>query len=561
MRIIIVGGVAAGMSAAARARRHDESAEIIVLERGPEVSFANCGLPYFVGGEIEDAESLLLHTPDSLKAALNLDVRTHHEVIGIDAHAKEVTVHSPEGTIALAYDALVLAPGAAAIRPPLDGLDSPRVRTLRTVSDAVALRSMVESGAKRAVVLGGGYIGIEAAESLHAAGLEVHVVELAPHIIPPLERELAALVRSELERLGIRLHEGVAAERLSHSEDQDVVHLADGTSIETDLVVLSVGVRPDTAFAEAAGIATLRGGILVDPHGRTSLTGIWAAGDATISTDAVTGALRAIPLAGPANRAGRLIADDIFGLTDARRVPTAVGTAIVRVGELAVAMTGANRATLEAAGIPFHTLHLHPNQHAGYFPGAAPVHLVVHIGTDEGRILGAQAVGTEGVDKRIDVIATAIRAEFTAPDLIDLDLSYSPPFGQAKDAVNLIGMVAENVLGSRLRLWYAEDLATVAAEALILDVRSRAEFASGHIPGALNIPHTELRDRLDEVTDAATGRPVRVLCAAGVRSNIAHRVLVNNGFDSASLSGGIQTLRAWYDTTIEQILTTEGVLA
>lgn len=561
MRIVIVGGVAAGMSAAARARRHDESAEIIVLERGPEVSFANCGLPYYVGGEIEDAESLLLHTPESLRAALNLDVRTHHEVTGIDAIAKEVTVHSPEGIETLGYDALILAPGATAIRPPIDGLDSPRVHTLRTVAEAVALRSMIDSGARRAVVLGGGYIGVEAAEALAAAGLAVHLVELAPHIIPPLERELAALVRAELERLGIHLHEGVAAERISADETADVVHLADGPAITTDLVVLSVGVRPDTAFVEAAGIATQRGGILVDAHGRTSLPGIWAAGDATMSTDAITGSIRAIPLAGPANRAGRLIADDIFGITDARRVPSAVGTAIVRVGELAVAMTGANRAILDAAGMEFTTLHLHPNQHAGYFPGAAPVHLVVHIGTQDGRILGAQAVGTEGVDKRIDVLATAIRAEFTAADLIDLDLSYSPPYGQAKDAINLVGMVAENVLGGRLRLWYAEELASVAAEALILDVRSAAEFATGHIPGAVNIPHTELRDRIDEVADAASGRPVRVLCAAGVRSNIAHRILVGNGFDSASLSGGIQTLRAWYDTEIEHVLTPEGVLA
>ncbi|WP_137843926.1 FAD-dependent oxidoreductase [Microbacterium sp. 2FI] len=561
MRIVIVGGVAAGMSAAARARRHDESAEIIVLERGTEVSFANCGLPYHLSGEIADAASLLLHTPDTLRASLGIDVRTEHEVTAVDTFARTVTALTADGADTLDYDALVLAPGAAAVRPPLPGLDSPRVHTLRTVGDAVALRELVTAGARRAVVLGAGFIGIEAAESLRHAGLDVDVVELAPHVLPPLERELAALVRAELAGLGIRLHEGVAATRVEHSPDDDRVTLGDGTVLPADLIVLSVGVRPDTAFVEAAGIATLRGSILVDAHGRTSAPGVWAAGDATLSTDAVTGAMRAVPLAGPANRAGRLVADDIFGVTGARRVPAAIGTAIVRVGSLAAAMTGANRATLDAAGIEYRTLHLHPNQHAGYFPGAAPVHLVVHIGARDGRILGAQAVGTEGVDKRIDVLATAIRAGLTAPDLIDLDLSYAPPYGQAKDAVNLIGMVAENVLGDRLRLWQAADLDAVTAEALVLDVRSRVEFDSGHIPGSLNIPHTELRGRLDEVAAAAAGRPVRVLCAAGVRSNIAHRVLAGNGFDSASLSGGIQTLRAWHDADIDRTLTKEGAFA
>jgi NADPH-dependent 2,4-dienoyl-CoA reductase/sulfur reductase-like enzyme/rhodanese-related sulfurtransferase len=561
MKIVIVGGVAAGMSAAARARRHDETAQIVVLERGPEVSFANCGLPYHVGGEIADADALLLHTPESLRAALNLDVRVGHEVTAIDAQAKNVSVRSAGGDSTIDYDALILAPGAAALRPPLPGLDSPRVHTLRTVGDAVQLRGLVDAGARRAVVLGAGFIGLEAAEALVEAGLSVDVVELAPHILPPLEPEMASLVRAELVRLGVRLHEGVAAERVVTGTSDDDVVLASGVILPADLIVLSVGVRPDTAFAESAGIATLRGAILVDDRGRTSLPAIWAAGDATVSTDAVTGAQRPVALAGPANRAGRLVADDIFGVAGARAIPAAVGTAIVRVGELTAAMTGANRASLDAAGIEYTTLHLHPNQHAGYFPGAAPVHLVVHIATGDGRLLGAQAVGREGADKRIDVLATAIRAGLTAPELIDLDLAYSPPYGQAKDAVNLIGMVAENVLEGRLRLWYADDLDQVSAEALVLDVRSRAEFATGHVPGSLNIPHTELRDRLDEVTAAAYGRPVRVLCAAGVRSNIAHRILVGNGFESASLSGGMQTLRAWHDADIDRILATQGVLA
>ncbi|GAA5197153.1 FAD-dependent oxidoreductase [Microbacterium jejuense] len=560
MRIVIVGGVAAGMSAAARARRHDETAEIIVLERGDEVSFANCGLPYHVSGEIADASSLLVHTTASLRAAMNLDVRTRHEVIAVDATARTVTVQAPDGLDTLSYDALVLAPGAAAVRPPIEGIDSARVHTLRTVADAVALRARVTAGDRRAVVLGAGFIGLEAAEALRHAGLEVDLVERAGHVLPPLERELATLVRDELVRLGIRVHDDVAATRIASDDASDTVRLGDGTALAADLIVLSVGVSPDTRFAQAAGIHTLRGAIVVDDRGRTSAPGVWAAGDATAHAAAVTGAVVPVALAGPANRAGRLVADDIFGIDDARPVPASYGTAIVRVGRLTAGLTGANRAALEAAGIAYRTLHLHPNQHAGYFPGAEPMHLVVHLG-DDGRLLGAQAVGADGVDKRIDVLATAMRAGLTAPDLIDLDLSYAPPYGQAKDAVNLVGMVAENVLAGRLTLWHAADLAEVRAEALVLDVRSAAEFAGGHIPGALNIPHTQLRDRLDEVRDAADGRPVRVLCAAGVRSNIAHRILANNGFDSASLSGGIQTLRHWYGAEIDRVLTPEGVFA
>ncbi|MDZ8173297.1 FAD-dependent oxidoreductase [Microbacterium xanthum] len=561
MRIIVVGGVAAGMSAAARARRLDESAEIIVLERGSEVSFANCGLPYHLSGEIAEAEDLLLHTPASLRAALDLDVRLRHGVIGIDPDAKTVTATTPDGAVEIPYDALILTPGAAALHPPLPGLDSARVRTLRTVGDAVALREQVTAGARRAVVLGAGFIGVEAAEALRAAGLSVDVVELAPHALPPLERELATLVHDELGALGITVHAGVAAESIESDDAADHVRLADGTVLDADIVVLSVGVRPDTAFAADAGIETLREAMIVDDRGRTSVADVWAAGDATVSIDAVTGVARPVALAGPANRAGRLIADDILGGdTTARRIPAALGTAIVRVGSLTVAMTGANRRSLDDAQIPYETIHLHPNQHAGYFPGAAPVHLLAHIDPADGRILGAQAAGVEGIDKRIDVIATAMRGDLRAPDLIDLDLSYSPPYGSAKDAVNMLGMVAENVVTGRLRLWHAAD-AVDGSDALILDVRTRAEFATGHLPGALNIPHTDLRERIDDVRDAADGRPVRVLCAAGVRSHIAHRVLVAHGFDSTSLSGGTRTLRQWFGDAVDDVLVTEGVLA
>ena len=560
-KIVIVGGVAGGMSCAARARRLDETAEVIVLEKGEHVSFANCGLPYFVGGEIADEQSLLVQTPASLRAALALDVRTGSEVVSLDTETKTVTVRTGDRESELSYDALVLSPGATALRPPIPGLDSPRVRTLRTVDDAVALRGDVLAGARRAVVLGAGFIGVEAAEALAHRGLEVTLVDLAPHPLPPLERELAWLVTEELRALGVDVRTGVAAERVDHDDDLDTVILADGTRLPADVVVLSVGVRPDTAAFGAAGIALERGAIVVDGHGRTSASGVWAVGDATVSVDAVTGIRRPVALAGPAARAGRLIADDILMPDDARPVPRPLGTAIVRVGGLTAALTGANRAALEDAGIDYRTLHLHPNQHAGYFPGASQVHLVVHVRVDDGLLLGAQAVGADGVDKRIDVLATAIRAGMRVDDLIDLDLAYSPPYGQAKDPVNLAGMAGQNVLTGVLSLWYPHELEWVRRNALLLDVRTRVEYAAGHVPGSLNIPHTELRERLDEVRDAADGRPVRVTCQSGVRSAIAHRVLTQAGFDSASLSGGMLTLRACLGDLHTDVLETGDVPA
>ncbi|MFP3712110.1 FAD-dependent oxidoreductase [Puerhibacterium sp. TATVAM-FAB25] len=558
MRIVVVGGVAGGMSAAARARRLDEAAEIVVLERGEHVSFANCGLPYHVGGEIAEADRLLVQTPRSLRASLALDVRTGHEVTAVDVDRRVLTVRTEAGESEVGYDALVLSPGARAVRPPVPGLDSPRVRTLRTVTDAVALRAGVEAGWRRAVVLGAGFIGVEAAEALALAGMDVTLVELGPHVLPPLEAELAHLATQELRRLGVAVRAGTAAEAIEHEADHDVVVLADGTRLAADVVVLSAGVRPDTEVFEAAGIACERGAIVVDEHGRTSAPGVWAVGDAVTQADAVTGVRRPVPLAGPANRAGRLVADDILRPELARPIPAPVGTAIVRVGDVTAAMTGANRAALDAAGVAYRTLHLHPNQHAGYFPGASQVHLVLHVGAEDGLLLGAQAVGADGVDKRIDVLATAMRARMAVTDLIDLDLAYSPPYGQAKDPVNLAGMVGANVLDGTLRLWYAQDLEKLGDSVLVLDARTREEFTADHRPGALNVPHTELRERLDEVREAAAGRPVRVLCASGVRSAIAHRVLAQAGFDSASLSGGMLTLRATLGDGADAALTTAG---
>ena len=553
MRVVVVGGVAGGMSAAARLRRRDEGAEIIVLERSKYVSFANCGLPYYVGGEIEDPARLLLHTPQTLKAALNLDVRINSEVTAIDPAARSVQVADTETGEAytLTYDHLILSPGGLASRPPIDGLDSPRVHTLRTVDDALALR---EASGTRAVVLGAGFIGIEAAEALAQRGFETHLLEYAEHVLPPLEVEMATLVTQELRALGVCVHAGVAAQSVTHGNDQDCVTLSDGTELSADVVVLSTGVRPDTAFAEAAGIETDRDYILVDEHGRTSVDGIYAVGDGTVGRDHD----RPVALAGPANRGGRLVADAIadaeHGEATARPIPKPQGTAIVRIGGLTAAMTGANRQALDASGAEYFTVHTHANQHAGYFPGAKPVHILMHVGTG-GQILGAQAVGTDGVDRRIDVIATAMRAGLKATDLIDLDLAYAPPYGQAKDPVNQIGMVAHNVLTGELVLT-GPDALTV--DMPVLDVRTVGEYVAGHMPNSLNIPHTQLRDRLDEVrswVDEKVGdQSFVVMCAAGVRSWIGYRIVRHAGFNVTMLSGGIQTLRAWLGDRAEAVL-------
>ena len=543
------------MSAAARLRRRDEGAEIIVLERSKYVSFANCGLPYYVGGEIEDPAKLLLHTPQTLKAALNLDVRINSEVTAIDpgAHSVQVTDTETGEAYTLTYDHLILSPGGFAARPPIDGLDSPRVHTLRTVDDALALR---EASGTRAVVLGAGFIGIEAAEALAHRGFETHLVEYAEHVLPPLEVEMATLVTQELRALGVRVHAGVAAQSIVHGDDRDSVTLTDGTELSADVIVLSAGVRPDTALAEVAGIETRGGYILVDDRGRTSADDVYAVGDATVGRYHD----RPVALAGPANRGGRLVADAIAdadtGEATARPIPRPQGTVIVRIGGLTAAMTGENRQALDAAGTRYFTVHTHANQHAGYFPGAQPVHILMHVGTD-GQILGAQAVGADGVDRRIDVIATAMRAGMKAPDLIDLDLAYAPPYGQAKDPVNQTGMVAHNVLTGELILAGPDAL---TEDMPVLDVRTMGEYAAGHMPNSLNIPHTQLRDRLDEVrawVDESVGeRPFVVMCAAGVRSWIGYRIVRAAGFNVTMLSGGIQTLRAWLGEKAEAVLVT-----
>ncbi|GIG41742.1 FAD-dependent oxidoreductase [Cellulomonas phragmiteti] len=553
-RLVIVGGVAGGMSAAARARRLDEDARIVVLEQSPYVSFANCGLPYHLSGEIAERSDLLLHTAESLRAALDLDVRTGHRVTAVDTAARTVTVATADGTYDEEYDALLLAPGAVAVRPPITGLDHPAVHALRTVPDVDALRGRVDtvlaaasaSGrVARAVVVGAGFIGLEAVEALVARGLEVELVELADHVLPPLDAELAPLLAQELRAHGVGLHLGTSVTAVTDGapEGTVTVTLSDARTLPADLVVVNVGVRPASDLARDAGLElSPRGAIRVDDDHRTSDPHVWAVGDAIEVRHAVTGDAGPVPLAGPANRQGRRAADSMLGHRTTPQAPVQ-GTAIVRVFGLTAAVTGASQAVLTRAGIEHEVVHVHPKHHAGYFPGAESVHLVASFAPD-GRLLGAQGVGRDGVDKRIDVLATALRAGMTADDLAELELAYAPPYGSAKDPVNMLGFVAQNALDGTMPQWQAADLDEVLATSLVLDVRSAAERAVAHLPASLHVPHTELRTRLDEVRDAAAGRPVSVHCASGVRSYLATRILRGAGIDARNLSGGWLTLEA-----------------
>lgn len=557
MRIVVVGGVGGGMSCAARLRRHMEDAEVIVVEKGPEVSVATCGLPYFVGGEISDESALTVQTPAKLKAWLNLDVHTNHEVIRIDAERRAVLVKNEDGEEWLDYDALVLSPGGDAVRPPISGIDRAEVRTLRSIDDARFLKNAVAAGAKRAVVIGAGFIGVEAAENLAQAGLDVDLVEGGSHILMPFDQEIVHPLRVELRRLGVALHEGVSVAAIHEADAGVEVELTDGAHIPADVVVLAAGVRANTELAASAGIECENGAFTVDQYGRTNVPGIWAIGDAVNSVHAVTGSPAPVQLAGPANRSGRLAADDIaatFGAAnEARPMPHPLATAIVRVGTLMAASTGANRVMLDDAGIDYRALHVMANNHVGYFPGAVQMFLVLYVDPN-GELLGAQGVGEDGIDRRIDVIATAMRGGLSVEDLMDLDLCYAPPFGAAKDAVNLLGMIGDNVINGFLELWYPWQLEEMQQKALILDVRTPAEAAEVHIEGALVIPHTQLRERMDEVREAAQGRFVAVHCRSGMRSYLSHRMLAAAGIPSASLSAGMLGLEAYLGDAAPEVL-------
>lgn len=547
MRLVVVGGVAGGLSFAARARRLDENAEIIVLEKGPYPSFSNCGLPYYVGGDIPVRESLLLNTTESLRAKLNLDVRVNHEVTSLNPEAKTVTVRTPGGeSETLNYDKLVLSPGARSARPPIPGLDSPRVHALRTVDDATQLAQLAGE-AKTAVVIGGGFIGLEAGEALAKRGLRTIVVEASKHVMPPLDEEIAHMTVGALQALGIEVLEGTCVESVTPGTDADTVLFSDGRQEEAGVIVLSAGVVANTEPFVAAGVAHENGYILIDEHGRTNLPDVFALGDAAAQRAGVAQSVRPVALAGPTNRAGRLIADYICDPEHARPLPAPILTSIFRLGQMTIAQTGASRAELEAAGVAFHTIHTHPTDHGTFLPGAQPMQLLMHFAAEDGRILGAQGIGGNGVDKRIDVIATALRAGMKAPDLIDLDLAYSPPYSSAKDPVNFLGYVAQNVMSGLVELFYPWDIPQITQEGgFLLDVRNLPEFHAGHLRAATCIPLGELRGRLEEVRAGAKGGTVYVCDDTGQNAWLASRILRATGFNAKVLSGGVNTAFAYH---------------
>ena len=533
-RIVIVGGVAGGMSAATRLRRLDESAEIVVFERGPFVSFANCGLPYHIGGEIDDRTKLIVQTPKRLREVFNLDIRANTEVLSIQPQAKTVTT----ATAVEPYDELILATGTTAVMPDVPGIGLPGHFTLRTIPDLDAILAWIQAkNAKTALVLGGGFIGLEAAEQLHRRGLKVTIVERNPQVLTPLDREMAAHVHAELTKHGVtvKLQNPVA------SFDETGATLQSGERIPADIVVIGVGVKPNTALAQAAGLAIgTSGGIFVDPRLQTSDPHIWAVGDAIEVTHIATLTPAVIPLAGPANRQGRIVADNIGGLNS--QYQGTMGTAIVRVFDVVAACTGANEARLKRDGINFEAIHLHPNSHAGYYPGAKSLALKILFAPENGRLLGAQAVGEDGVDKRIDVLATALYGGMTIDDLAELELAYAPPFGSAKDPINLAGMAAQNMLCGLVRVaqWH-EVPKLIESGAVVVDVREPAERDGGVIPGSVNIPLGELRGRLGELPK---DREILTHCASGQRSYNACRILMQHGFKCWNLTGSYKTWKA-----------------
>jgi NADPH-dependent 2,4-dienoyl-CoA reductase/sulfur reductase-like enzyme/rhodanese-related sulfurtransferase len=541
--IVIVGGVAAGMSAAARLRRLDEQASIVVLERDRYVSFANCGLPYHLGGDIPDREKLLVATPEHLRATLNLVVRTGHEVVAIDRDAKRVEVldRATGARYAEPYDKLLLAQGAEPIRPPAPGIEHPRIFTLRNIPDMDAVKAMTDGGARSAVVIGASYIGLEVAEALRKRGLAVDLVELQEQVIPLLDREMTGALRDHLVEQGVTLHLGTAAAAFHDDAGGVAVELRDGSRLRADLVVMAVGVRPASGLARQSGLAIgPRGGIAVDQHLRTSDADIYAAGDMIEVIDTVTGEPAVIALAGPANRQGRIVADHICGRDVA--YTSTQGTAVVRVFDMTAATTGASERTLRRTGRDFRKVYLHPNDHASYYPGASQMHMKLLFAPEDGRVLGAQIVGTLGVDKRIDVLATAIRAGMTVFDLERLELAYAPPYGSAKDAVNMAGFVAANLLRGDVQFWYAEEHPARAEGATVIDVRNPDEYVEGHLPGAVNIPLPELRARLPEALALAGRGPLLIYCMVGVRSYTAYRILRQSGVEQvATLAGGLRT--------------------
>lgn len=534
MKTLIIGGVAGGASAAARLRRLDEAADIIVLERGEYVSFANCGLPYYIGGVITNPNNLTLQTPESFRARFNIDVRVNSEAVKIDPESKTVTVKNlSSGEIyAENYDNLILSPGAEPIRPDIDGIYSEIVFTLRNIPDMLKIKEYIQKQKPRsAVVIGGGYIGVEMAENLKEAGLEVSVAELADHLIAPLDFDMAADVHRYIKLKGIGLYLNNSVKAI----DGHTVVLQNG-KVNADMVILSVGVLPETALAQECGIKTnRRGSIIVNRQMKTNVPNIYAVGDAAESEDFITKTPAFIPLAGPANKQGRIAADNIAGI--ASEYKGTQGSAVLKLFDMTVATTGLNEKSAKSAGINYDKTYIYSGSHAAYYPGANNMSIKALWDKKTLKILGAQIVGFDGVDKRMDVLAAAIRFGAKITDLTELELCYAPPFGSAKDPVNMLGFVAENIVSGKIKQVFWHDIETLPRDGSVtlLDVRTAMEVSRGKINGFLNIPLDSLRSRLNEIPKE---KPVYVHCHSGLRSYIACRILAGNGYDCFNLAGG-----------------------
>jgi len=540
MKVLIVGGVAGGASAAARLRRLDEQAEIIVLERDRYISYANCGLPYYIGDIIKDRNNLFVQTAEAMKTRFNIDVRTESEVININTKDKKVTVMSKtRGVYEESYDYLVLSPGTKVFRPDIPGINSGKVLKLRNIPDTDTIKSFIdEKGMKKAVVIGGGFIGIEVTENLIQRGVAVSVIELYPQILAQFDEDIAILLEKELVRNGVNLILNTSVTAITEKDNGVEVTLSTGEMISADFVVLAAGVIPDTDFIRGSGIELgQKGHIIVNEKMETSIKDVYAVGDAVEVVDFINGRKTAIPLAGPANKQGRIAADNIAGYNSVYKGTQ--GTSIIKVFSLVAACTGNNEKTLKRFNIPYRSIYVHPMSHASYYPGASQMTLKLMF-DDQGKILGAQAVGSDGVDKRIDVIATAMRLNGNVNDLAELELAYAPPYSSAKDPVNIAGFVAQNCLAGLSHLITWDDSEQLNKEDYILvDVRTQREYSKGHIEGAVNIPVDELRERLTELDKSKT---IVVYCQVGYRGYIADRILSQNGFNVLNITGGYRAL-------------------
>ena len=542
MNYLIIGGVAGGATVAARLRRIDEKANIILFERGKYVSYANCGLPYYIGGTINNREKLFVQTVKGFTGRFRIDIRTEQEVTAIRPDKKEVEVKnlSTGETYTETYDKLVLSPGAEPLRPGIEGIGSKKIFTLRNVPDTDTIKNYVNTeNPKRAIVVGGGFIGLEMAENLHDLGIQVDVVEMANQVMAPLDFSMAAIVHRQLTDKGVGLHLEDGVSRFEEKDGGVTVHLRSGKQIATDMVLLSIGVRPETKLAKDAGLAIgERGGIAVNDYMQTSDADIYALGDAVEVRHLVTGQPALIPLAGPANKLGRIVADNIvFG--NKKKYPGSIGTSIAKVFDLTVAAAGANAKLLQRNNIPYISSYTHGASHAGYYPGAVPLSIKILFAPENGKLLGAQIVGFNGVDKRIEMLAQVIQRGGTVHDLAELEHAYAPPYSSAKDPVNMAGFVAENILNKKSRIIQWRELTELPADTIRIDVRTHDEYKLGTIPGFINIPVDELREHLDELPKE---KPIVVTCAVGLRGYLAYRILVQNGFKHVrNLSGGYKT--------------------